>query len=197
MEWFRKGAEKGSAKAQLNLGKALLGPASAETDRQEGLEWTKKAADQGFTEAELSYGSMLYFGDRGIPKNETQAAIYLERAAQAGNPDAQNMIGIMAEMGLGTPKDKSAAEQWFRKAALQGQSKAQASLGRTLWSDLPTQEIRIEALAWLLIANGQGEIIARKLLDNYSPGLKLGELDAADAKATELKKRVVKKRPSI
>ena len=200
MEWFRKGAEKGSAKAQLNLGKVLLakaGAASADAVRQEGLEWTRKAADQGLTEAELSYGSMLYFGDRGVAKNEAEAADYLKRAAEAGDPNAQNMLGTMLEQGMGIPRDKAAAEQWFRKAALQGQVKAQSSLGRTLWSDLAAKEIRIEALAWFLIASGQGEITARKQLEDYTPGLKPGELDAANAKAAELKKLVVKKRPSI
>lgn len=194
MEWFRKGAEKGSAKAQLNLGKTLLAKAAASPGkvREEGLEWTKKAADQGLTEAELSYGSILYFGDKGVPKNEAEATIYIRNAAEAGNPDAQNMLGTIEEKGVGVRTDKTPVEQWFRKAALQGHAKAQSNLGRMLWADPAGGEKRVDALAWFMISNSQGEITAKKLLEDYTPGLKPGDLDAAKKKMTELKKQVRK-----
>lgn len=203
-EWFRKGAEKGSAKAQLNLAKMLLAgnagaSVSGERDpvklRDEGLQWLKKAADQELPEAALAYGSILYFGDQGVTKDYGKAASYLKVAAEAGNPDARNLLGNQYELGLGVPVDPAAAEQWFRKAALQGQVKAQSNLGRILGPLGETRETRIEALAWLMIASGQGEVTAEKSLNDSMPGLSGVDLDAAKSKAVELQKSIRLKQP--
>jgi hypothetical protein len=199
IEWFRKGAEKGSAKAQFNLGKVLLDDKAAATVdsekiRAEGLQWIQKAADQKLTEAALLYGEFLYFGDRGIEKDYDRAAHYFKIAADAGNPDAQNFLGTMSDFGWGVPADAAMAQQWFRKAALQGNLKAQSNLGRILGPLSESKETRIEALGWLLIASGQGEITAQKELQDNVPGLKSGEMDAANTMADELRKQIAPKK---
>lgn len=197
---FRQGAEKRSAKARLNLGKYLLeGRGGAATDpgkgREEGLQWIKKAADQGLCEAALAYGSILYFGGHGLSNDYDNAARYFKTAAAAGDADAQNFLGSMSDLGWGGPVDKTMAEQWFRKAALQGNLKAQSNLGRILGPLSEVKETRIEALAWLLIASDQGEVTARKELDDTLAGLKAGEMDAANMRAPELLKRIHKQAP--
>jgi TPR repeat protein len=203
-EWFRKGAEKGSAKAQLNLAKLLLsgkpgasagsdGNKSPEMLAEEGLQWMKKAADQGLPEAGLAYGSLLYFGGHGTPVDFGKAAPYLKTAAEAGIADARNMLGTMCQRGLGLPVDASAAEQWFRKAALQGHVKAQSNLGNILGPESINQETRIEALAWLMIASSQGEVTAEKSLQDLMPGLKAVDLDSAKSRAQILRNQIRKK----
>lgn len=199
-EWFRKGAEKGSAKACLNLGKWLLsgkaGSAeSAEKTREEGLQWMKKSADQGLPEGALAYGSILFFGDHGMTTNYDQAAPYLKIAADTGNADAENLLGIMCEYGWGVPLDTVKAQEWFRKSALQGNPKAQSNLGYILGPLSEIKQTRIEALAWLLMASEQGEITATKELDDSVAGLKNGEMEAAKARMIELRKGIHKKSP--
>ncbi len=49
--------------------------------------------------------------------------------AAAGNANAQFMLGVMHENGLGTSKDPQAAAAWYRKAAAAGLASAQYNLG--------------------------------------------------------------------
>ncbi len=196
-DWFRKGAEMGSAKAQFNYGKSLLDDKSGATKspevlQTEGIEWVKKAADQGLPEAALFYGMALYFGDHGQAQDYKKSEPYLKIAAETGNADAQNAIGVLYDSALVGTMDRVLAEQWYRKAAHQGHLKAQANLGRVLNPEGDNRESRIEALAWLLIASDQNEITAIKTLQNAKPGLKAGEMDAARLRSAALLKEVKK-----
>lgn len=49
--------------------------------------------------------------------------------ARDGNGDAQFMLGVMHENGLGTEKDLQAAASWYEKAAAAGVASAQYNLG--------------------------------------------------------------------
>jgi TPR repeat protein len=58
-------------------------------------------------------------------------AIYLFlKAAEHGNADAMNYLGMMYEHGLGVPQDYGQAMQWYRKAAWHGNEWAQCNLHR-------------------------------------------------------------------
>lgn len=193
MRWFRKGAQKGSAKSQLNLGKSLLDGESGDTAGRtpdEGLRWIRMAANQGLPEACLSYGIILYFGKHGQQQDYAGAMTYLRTAAEHGIADAQNTLGAMYQAGQSVAIDQTAATDWYRKAALQGHARAQANFGMILGPDNQNKATRIEALAWLLLAQEQEEIIAQKLLASTTPGLKSGELAEARVRADELKKGV-------
>lgn len=49
--------------------------------------------------------------------------------AARGDGNAQFMLGVMAENGLGTAKDTTVAADWYRKAAAAGIASAQYNLG--------------------------------------------------------------------
>ena len=49
--------------------------------------------------------------------------------AKAGDGNAQFMLGVMFENGLGTSKDDQAAASWYEKAAKSGVASAQYNLG--------------------------------------------------------------------
>jgi|GEM_PF-295975 len=53
--------------------------------------------------------------------------------AQAGDPNAQNELGILYSEGRGLPQNYLEARDWFKKAADQGHAGAQVNLG-TLYS---------------------------------------------------------------
>ena len=49
--------------------------------------------------------------------------------AEQGDADAQTLIGMMYNEGLGVPKNDAEAVKWFHKAAEQGIAQAQFNLG--------------------------------------------------------------------
>ena len=53
----------------------------------------------------------------------------LRPKAELGQPDAQFLLGVGYNQGLGVPKNTSEALKWLRKAAGQGHVKAQWSIG--------------------------------------------------------------------
>lgn len=196
--WFRKGAEKGSPKAMLNLGKMLLAGrgvdgGSNDATTKEGLSWLAKAADTGLPDAQAAYGSLFFLGEHGLPKDDAKALVYLKPAAESGQPDAMNLLGVMAENGQGMPQDDAVAKDWFRKAAEAGNAKAQSNLGRLLGPLNEDHPTRIEAIAWLIVSSGNGEITASKLIEESLPGFKQGDFEEAKLKAVELRKSLARK----
>lgn len=53
---------------------------------------------------------------------------WFKKAADQGNVDAQNNLGVMYYTGEGVPKDMAKAREWLRKAAAQGNADAKANL---------------------------------------------------------------------
>jgi TPR repeat protein len=187
-EWFRKGAEAGGAKAQLNLGKMLAEGKGIAMNEVEGLKWIQAAADQGQPDAASAMGAIYYFGDYGQVVDYKAAYPYLLRAAEAGNPEAQNTVGFMLENAQGVDLDEAKAEEWYRKAAKQGHAKAQSSLGRLLGPEVEDRERRLESLTWLLVAAKKGEITAQKMLEEIKPGISQDDLAQAQSLASDVEK---------
>lgn len=184
VEWFRKGAEAGGAKAQLNLGRMLAEGKGVEKNEAEGRKWIKAAADQGQTDAAFAMGAICYFGDYGQAVDYKAAYPYLLKAAEAGHPEAQNMVGILWDTALLEKKDVKEAEKWFRKAAHQGHIKAQSNLGRLLGPWGGTDAVRrIEGIKWLLIADSQHEVTAGKVLAEVLPNMDEAEVAKAKMQA--------------
>ena len=50
-------------------------------------------------------------------------------AAQAGNADAEELIGVMYAMGLGVERDDERAFEWYLRASLKGHPGAQSGIG--------------------------------------------------------------------
>lgn len=188
VDWFRKGAEAGGAKAQLNFGKMLAEGKGTEKNESEGRKWIKAAADQGQVDAALTMGQILYFGDFGEQVDPKMAYPYLLMAAEAGQPDAQNLVAVMLENAKGVDADTALAEQWYRKAAKQGNAKAQSSLGRILGPEVQDRTRRLESLTWLLVASRKGEITARRMLEEVQDGIPPEDMAQAQQLVVELEK---------
>lgn len=185
---YRKGAEMGGARAQFNLGQVLLNGIGAEKDVETGLSWIRKAAARAVPEAVLVLGNVYYFGQLGQRVNYAEALAYLRVAAEQGNAEAQNTVGVMCESGLAQPRDESKAMEWYRKAAEQNLPKAQANLGRMLGPTGGKKAIRIVALMWLYAAEAQGEITAQKILQEIDPGIDPQERIEAKKQAVEFQR---------
>jgi TPR repeat protein len=68
LEWYRKAAIQGFAKAQFNLGLMYDEGKSVPQDYKQAVEWYKKAADQGNTGGQSGLGAMYYEG-KGVTKD--------------------------------------------------------------------------------------------------------------------------------
>lgn len=58
-----------------------------------------------------------------------QAMRALRLAAQAGNAEAEELIGVMYALGLGVARDDRRAFEWYLRAALKGHAGAQSGVG--------------------------------------------------------------------
>jgi TPR repeat protein len=58
------------------------------------------------------------------------AVTWYRQAAEQGHTEAQIMLGIAYENGLGVDKDTSEAVVWYRRAAANGYADAQFEMGR-------------------------------------------------------------------
>ena len=101
-----------------------------------------------------------------------------ETKAQAGDPLAQNLMGLAHKYGRFVRQDHAASLQWFRKAAEQGFVDAQFNLGRIYGPadglyrrSRAAPEDYGEAAKWLGKAAAQGHTPAQiKLAELYASG---------------------------
>jgi len=131
--WYRKAAAQGSADGLFNLGRAHQNGIGVTADATQAHTYYTQAAARGSKEArqaldatEIAYAQAK---QRYDAKDETEGSQQMLRAAQAGNAQAQFMIGNAYEFGNGVAVDLGQAAFWYEKAANQGHAKAQKNLG--------------------------------------------------------------------
>ena len=88
----------------------------------------RAAAIAGDMAAQYEIG--VRFGEgRGVPRNERQAAYWLDLAAKQGLAPAQFRLGGYYERGIGVKKDLATARDLYLAAAAKGNAKAMHNLG--------------------------------------------------------------------
>jgi len=70
-----------------------------------------------------------YFTGRGVAQDFGQSAYWFEKAAGAGDAQAQMQTGYFYEAGIGVPKDLERAAHWYQLAASGGLATAKVNLG--------------------------------------------------------------------
>jgi len=88
-------------------------------------------------------GAMLY-----LEGNYDEAVVYLKKAAEQGDSQAQCFLGLCYRNGNGIEKNDSIGVEWYKKAAAQGDSVAQYNLSNYYLS----RNDSTEAIKWLLEA---------------------------------------------
>lgn len=108
-----------------------------------------------FAEAERAYNAQDY-------ARAMELALPL---AEAGNADAQYLVGRMYEKGQGVKKDKAKILTWYRRAAEGGNAKAQYKLGAGYAMGFTGLEQNNEkAKKWIRMSAEQGYDRAQKIL---------------------------------
>ena len=79
-------------------------------------------------------------------------------AAQSGNADAEELIGVMYAMGLGRERDDVRAFDWYMRASLKGHPGAQSGIGwyYEVGRGLPAPDL-VRAYAWYTLSAMGGD----------------------------------------
>ncbi|MDO5296135.1 MAG: tetratricopeptide repeat protein, partial [bacterium] len=116
IEWLRKAAEQGNARAQNTLGLTYNNGQGVEQDYNKAVEWYRKAAEQGNIMAQFNLG-VMYENGQGVEQDYNKAVEWYRKAAAQGNAMAQNNLGLTYYNGQGVEQDYNKAVEWYRKAA--------------------------------------------------------------------------------
>ena len=179
LQWYRRGAESGAALAQDHLGNLLLAGKETPKNAVTALHWFEKAADQGLVQGQLDLGQLYLIGDVGVNKNEELAKKWLMLAAQSGNSSAENSLGALSELHLGTVEANKAAVDWYTAAAVQGDAKGQSNLGRVYAEGIATRKDLVQAYKWLALSANHGESTAIHFLNGMKDELSPQQLAEA------------------
>jgi TPR repeat protein len=109
------------------------------------------------------------YGTVNEPTHDPEkSALWMKKAAEHGDLEAQVMVGYMYRQGEGTPKDLARSVKWFRSAAIRGDQDAQFQLGVMLFKGWGTPRDVDQALSWL-----------RKAADQDGPAAAVADLSIA------------------
>lgn len=112
-------------------------------------------ANAGNAKAELVVGLKYLDGD-GVPASDADAAKWLERSAEAGEPVARYRLGTLLERGRGVAADPAKAIQWYEAAANQGNRKAMHNLAVAYAEGAGVKKDFVEASRWFSRAANLG-----------------------------------------
>ena len=117
-------------------------------------------------------------------------------AAETDNANAETMLGISYQFGVGAPKDFAQAAAWYQKAAEQGEAEAQVRLGLLYFNGTGVTKNKVEAYRLLSLGidrvNPEPKAFrdnAQKVLDDVSGALTLEQLNKANVQARQTRYR--------
>lgn len=97
-----------------------------EVSYEKANEFTKKAIDVGYDMANFQHG-WAYLNELGVDKDTIKAKEFFKKAKSSiinltkeGNPEAQNVNGLLSFLGLIMDKDVAKAKDLYSKSAKQG-----------------------------------------------------------------------------
>ena len=145
-----------------------------------GILELQSEAEKGVPQAQYELGVRYEYGLRGVGLNFEEAKKWYYKAAEQGDPFAQNNLGMMYNRGKGVRKNFHLAEQWLLKAAEKGDAIAQINLG-TLYSQgdgLLEKPNYKKAVKWYRKAAEQGDADGQAQLGSmYKDGLGVEQND--------------------
>ncbi len=102
----------------------------------------------------------------------TQSREIAAPLAEAGDADAQHLLGYIYENGLGVPRDMARALAYYSKAANQGQADSQYALGDLAFTGDGVKRNLERAAGWYKLAAGRSHAGAKAQLGvMYAQGL--------------------------
>lgn len=135
-------------------------------------------AERGSVQHEIELGAAYLVG-HGVPKDEKQAAYWYEKAANSGDPGAQQQIGYFYAAGIGVERSPERATGWFERAVAGGSIGAKVNLGVAyVWGQGVRKDPQFGAQLFREAAEKGSGIGACYLGDSYHFGIGLPKDDA-------------------
>lgn len=172
-------ARRGNLEAQYLMGVIYSHDKGTLRDFQKAAFWYDKAAAKGHKEAQFNLGFLLYQGageagsKKSIGVDHTQAAKYLNMAAQQNVPMAQHLLSLLHLRGSGVAMDLNAAFQLACTAADGGVDEAMFNCAMmAVRRPGTTMQDYINAYRWFTVLGQRGYPGAmenRALIARYMP----------------------------
>ncbi len=156
---MRQAADQGDGAAIYLLASVFLDGEGVERDTQRGMSLLEVAAEKGNVDARKRMTD-IYFNSPD-PTASARALAWFEKAAGAGDANAQAQLGYIYETGQGLPQDPARAHFWYLKAAEQGHTDAQAAVGYQFQSGQGTGQNFSEARRWYEMAAAKEQPLAQ------------------------------------
>ena len=157
-----KGEFPGRAVSQKRIATGILTPDGAGISLD--VEAVGRAVESGDPQA-WTVGALLLATGNGVKKDEALAVEWFGKAARAGYPPAQAVLGELYMLGWGPLEaDNAAAARWMKQAAVQGLREAQTSYGSMLAGGKGVTEDKKEAFGWIRQAAEKDEARAQLMM---------------------------------
>lgn len=153
-------AQKGDARAQLEVGDQYFFGENVAKDTSLALGWYRKAAEQGSSDAQLRLGQCYFDGD-GVAKDRAEAVRWYQKASHLGNSSAQYLLAHCYAGGMGVAPNDQEAVKWYRKAAEQGDPDAKFYLGLSYARGKGVEKNSVAAANWYKSAARDGSVNAQ------------------------------------
>jgi len=181
---YRKGAELGDSRAQLELGLCYENGEGVSKDAVEAVMLYRKAAESGSTMAQNNFGQ-CYSAGTGVAQDHAEAVKWYRKAADQGNLVAQYNLAICYTTGQGVEKDKSEAVKWYRKAAEKWLVPAEYNLSACYVNGTGVGQDYAEAYYWCKLAALQGHAGATRTLPQFERALTQDEIVRVNARVAK------------
>lgn len=166
-------ARDGDVESQYRVGKAYLEGWGTPPSLEAGTLWTRKAAISGHVQARLVLATLYLNGfPDDFDENRTeilksdapgklvpdleQAAYWSRLAADAGQPDAQALLGYILSTGPESLRDVSQARELYERSAAAGSPQGHLGLGMALHAQPQSDADRQRGTAELSLAAEAG-----------------------------------------
>ncbi len=188
LQRYEQAAKRGDVEASYIAGGMYYTGKGATKDLVKAFTYLDFAAAQGKSSAASERAlAQFYLLGAVVPQNYAKAAEWYERAAAAGDVEAQIELGFLHFVGRGVQQDFDQAYELFRQAAYRNSGVAQYNMG-IMWytgNGVPDSDLAM-AHAWFSIAAGNGFGDGAQARDYLSSVLSDDEIARAQQQAAQI-----------
>jgi TPR repeat protein len=154
VEWFQRGAKQANEDCIHIVANHFNEWSHYLTDQTPYLDYFIAKAESGDADAQLMLGQ-IYRGDDADDQRLKEAVIWLAKAAEQGNTEANKLLVDHYLNGKGVPKNRELALQHCENVALTGDVACQEQLAG-MYAESGTEDDLKASLNWYLQAAKQG-----------------------------------------
>jgi hypothetical protein len=190
--WYRKAADLGNAEAQFALGQMYAHGWGVPSGTADAIRWFEMANS---VDSDGPPTDWLSIEGYGMDKDPAQAALWYQKAANSGHPEAQYFLALQYASGKGVKRDEEQAERWISSAASQGYAPAMSELGKRFTNGNGIAKDDKRAYFWLTLAFLHGDKSEEKLRAAEAAKLQPADVSAQEHAAQNWKPRMASAKP--